>query len=223
MSMVVVVIWGRLCGQGAQRGVERAQERLGLLERGVVAGVLDHVQRPAEAGAGRLGDRQLHLEVVPAPDQGGGNHDPCQVRRRDRRQPQLRHEAAERGLLTGRACPVQGVGRQRLPALAQLLAQPVRVDEALPEEPVPGVLGWLLHEAVQGEPEAGCRLESVQAERVHQHQPRQSVGVGDREAGRDGAAEPMPHQCGWRRAGVLDQRAEPRDHMVGVQLAVSHL
>ena len=73
--------------------------------------------------------------------------------------PEARHEAAERGLLARRAGPVEGVRRQRLPALTQLLAQPVQIDEALPEETVAGVLGRLLHEAVQGEPEAWRRLE----------------------------------------------------------------
>ena len=46
--------WGLPFG----RGVQRLQERLGLVARRVVGAVLDHVQRPAVAGARRLGDPQ---------------------------------------------------------------------------------------------------------------------------------------------------------------------
>ena len=45
----------------------------------------------------------------------------------------------------------------------------------------------------------------------------------DGEAGRDGAAEQLPDQRGRRDAGPLDQRAEPRQHAVGVQRAVRRL
>ena len=69
--------------------------------------VLDHVQRPSVAGARGLGDRQRRREVVPPPDQGRGNGDPCQLRRRDRRHPELLHEA----VLTRPARSACGRGR----------------------------------------------------------------------------------------------------------------
>jgi hypothetical protein len=85
--------------------VKRAQERLGLLEGGVVTTVLDHVQRPAMLCAGTLGDAQPRLEVVPSVDQGRRNFDPCKVGLRNAPGAELRHEAAKRGPCGLRACP----------------------------------------------------------------------------------------------------------------------
>ena len=83
--------------------------------------------------------------------------------------------------------------------------------------------GRLREELAQGEPELRRRLELAEAERVHEHEPAQSVALVDGEAGRDGAAEQLPDQRGRRHAGPLDQLAEPREHALGVQRAVRHL
>ena len=69
----------------------------------------------------------------------------------------------------------------------------------------------------------GAGRNRPEPERVHQHQPAEPVAVVDGEAGRDRAAEHVPDQHGRRRAGPLDQLAEPREHAVGVQRAVGHL
>jgi hypothetical protein len=50
---------------------ERIQERIGLLDVGQVTGVVDHLQRPAERGAGRLGDREGQQPVAAAPQRSG--------------------------------------------------------------------------------------------------------------------------------------------------------
>lgn len=137
--------------------MERAQRRFGLFEEGVVAGVLDHVQRSAIAGARGLGDPHPGLEIVPPPDQGRGNGDVLEVRRRDQPHPELPHEAAESGPHVRRARPVERVCRERLPLLTHLLADAIKVDEALLEETVPRALGRSCHEADQSEREQQCR------------------------------------------------------------------
>ena len=212
MSMVVVVIGGPFPVAVPQRCGAR-QERFGLLDRRVVAGVVDHVQRPAEAGAGRLGDRQRHLEVVAAPDQGRRNGDPCQVRRRDRRHAELRHEAAERGLHR-RACgPGRGRRPPTAPTAAQLLRKPSRSTKHCRKSPSRVLLGRLLHEAVQREPELGAGSNGGQAERVHQHQPasRSPWATAKR------AAIAPPRPCPTRRAatGRCARSARPASASIG--------
>ena len=93
-----VHVAGPPSGRGFERLAERLQECLRLFDGRIVAGILDHVQRPSVAGARGLGDRQLRREVVAAPDQGRGNGDPRQLRRRDRGHPEQLHEAALSGL-----------------------------------------------------------------------------------------------------------------------------
>src|SRR5829696_2122507 len=132
---------------------------------GVVGAVLDHVQEPAVARARYLGDLQPRREVVPPPDQGRGNGDPCQVRRRDRRYPELLHEGAESGLYARCAGTVEVVRLERLPALAHPLAQTAQIERAVLPEVVVCALGRLREEVVQCEPEVRRWLEPIQAER----------------------------------------------------------
>jgi hypothetical protein len=109
-----------------------------------------------------------------------------------------------------------------LPALTHLIPHAVQVKGALLPETVVCVLGRLREEVGQGESKLLRRLERRQAERIREHQPTKPITLGAGEAGRDGAAENLPHQYGWRGAGLLDQLAEPRDHAIGVQGAVGH-
>jgi len=169
------------------------------------------------AGAGRLGHGQPHLEVLAAPDQGGGHGDAVQVGRWDRRHGQLRHEPAQGGGHGRGAGPVEGVGGQGGPAPAELPGQAVQVDEALAEQPVAGVGGRFLGEPAQGLPERRVGVEGGQAEAVHQHQPVQPVAVLDGEAGGHGPAQTSADQHRRPRAGPLEQLAQPGQHAVGVQ------
>ena len=199
--------------------MQRTQERFGLLDRGVVGGVLDHVQRPVVAGARGLGDGQPRREVVAPPDQGGGSGDPGEVRRRDRRRPELRHESAESGHHAWRAGTVDVVRLERLPLFTHPLAQAVQIERTVAPQTVVRVLGRLRQEVVQGEAELGRGLEPRQTERVHEHQPAEQVTLVGGEAGRDRATERIPHERWRRRAGALDQLTEPRDNALGVQFA----
>ena len=99
----------------------------------------------------------------------------------------------------------------------------VQIEGASPPETVVRVLGRLRDEFGQGQPELRRRLERRQAERVDEHQPAEPIAALAGEAGGDGAAEDLPHQHGRRRAGALDQLAEPCEHAIGVERAVSHL
>ena len=68
-------------------------------------------------------------------------------------------------------------------------------------------------------PNVGRGLEGRQPERVDEHQPAEPVAVVGREAERDGAAERVADEHRRRRAGALDQLAEPGADPLGVQLA----
>ena len=76
--------------------------------------------------------------------------------------------------------------------------------------------------SVRASPNSGAGWNGARAERVDKHQLAEPVAVVAGEAGGDGAAENLPHQHRRRRAGVLDQLAEPREHAIGVQRAVGH-
>ena len=72
---------------------EHVDERLGLFEGGVVGGVLDDVQRPAERSAGRFGHAQRGGQVVATPDQRRRHGDAGQRVRRDLGDPRSRPSA----------------------------------------------------------------------------------------------------------------------------------
>ena len=93
----------------------------------------------------------------------------------------------------------------------------------MPPQTVVRVFGRFRDEFAQRLSEVGRRLERCQAERVHEHQRAELLAAFAGKAGRDSAAEQLPHQCRWRRAGVLDQLAEPRQHAFGVQQAITDL
>jgi hypothetical protein len=101
----------------AERGTQRFQERLRLLHGRIVADILDHVQRPAMAGADGLRDWQRRREIVPPPDEGRGNGNARQVGGRDCRYPELLHEAVLNGLQARCTGAIQVVRFDPLPPL----------------------------------------------------------------------------------------------------------
>ena len=62
-----------------ERGAERPEERLGLLDVRDVAGIVDDMQRPTELRARQLGNAERNHPVPPAPDQGHGDVDASEV------------------------------------------------------------------------------------------------------------------------------------------------
>ena len=140
------------------------------------------------AGAGRLGHRQPHLEVLAAPDRLVGTVMRSSSAGGIAGRAVFGHEPFEAARSPG-SRPGRGRSRHRRPALAQLPGQAVQVDEALAEQPVAGVgrsaprrsAAWPART-----PEPG---RTSQAEGAHQHQPQDPVAVPGGEAGRDRAAE----------------------------------
>ena len=91
------------------------------------------MERPPVAFAGSLGDPQAIRAVVPAPNQRGGNRDACEIVRRDPRDPEFTQQATG-SLRVGSTGPFEAIGKERLPALAQLVTQAIEIERALPHE-----------------------------------------------------------------------------------------
>ena len=200
----------------AEREAQRAQEGVRLLDRGIVGAVLDDVQRPAVAEARRLRDLEPRREIVPAPDQRGRDADPRRVVQRCR---EVGHQAAERAHGARRSRLLDVGGLERLPPLAHRLAHAVEVERAPAPQSLVRLLAGVCEEALERGAEGGGGLEGGQPERVHEHQAAEPVAVAGREAQRDRAAERVADEHRGRRAGALDQLAEPRADPLGVQLA----
>ena len=173
------------------RGVQRVQERLGLLD---AAGRRRSPRsRAAASRSGRSPPRRPRSRVArswrPQISVVG-----TAIRARSAggiaRQPELAHQRAERPCAPGVAGAVEVVGGERLPALAHPLAQAVEVERALAPQAVvraPRSVARGSASSASAEPRRG--LERGQAERVHEHEPAEPVAVVGGEAGRDRAAE----------------------------------
>ena len=99
-----------------------------------------------------------------------------------------------------------------------LLAQAVEVERAVAPEPVVRVLASAARgtRAARARTPARARTRLRPSASTSTSRPIRSPAVGG-EAGRDRAAERVPDQRRRRRAGALDQRAEPGDHALGVE------
>ncbi len=199
--------------RGAQRGPQRPPERLRLLGH-EVAGVLDHLQRPAVAGAGLLGDLQPHHPVLAPPDERGRDGDPRQLLGRDRLGPELPQHPAVGGPDARGAGAVQGVGLGRLPALAHHRPDPVGVHRHLPEETPLGALARPGDEPEQGQQDARGGAEPARLPAPTSTSRRHPVRVGDREPGGDGGPErgarPAPAAPGRSAGSSASSQASTR-------------
>ena len=200
------------------RTAARRRNASGCSTGGSSRGVLDHVQRPAVAGARRLGDPQRRREIVPPPDQGRGDGDPREVRRRDRGHAELARSGAQRGLRARRAGAVEVVaanGSQRSPICSR---RPSRSNAQRRQKRVVRVAGsGRATKRDQREPRSAAPGGTAQPERVHEHE-RLSRSLWS--AAKPAAMAP-PSTCAdqhrRRRACALDQLAEPREHAIAVQ------
>jgi hypothetical protein len=137
--------------------------------------------------------------------------------------PELRDEGAESGLHGRCACPVKGVGLERLPLLTQLLHQCVEIKRTQPHQAVVAVLVRRCHKASQGELEPRCWPERRQPEPVDEHQMGQLVAVAAGEPRGNSATHHPPDQHRRRGAGLPDQLTQPAQHVLGVERSISRL
>ena len=209
--------------RGGQRGPQRPPERLRLLDH-EVAGVLDHVERPAVAGAGRLGDPQPHHPVVATPDERGRDRDPGQLLGRDRLGPELPQHPAVGGPDARGAGTVQVVGLGRLPALAHHRLGPWPG----PPPPAGGSPAGCARSAGPGT--APGRAGRPARAGTGRGCPRPPAPAADTRSGwaiANRAAMEAPSEAPTSTGGAgqvsLDQRAEPGEHAGGVRWAVGQL
>ena len=191
-----------------------ADERLGLLDRRVVGAVLDHVQRPAVAGARRLGHLERRGQVVRGPRSArSGRAIRSSSSSGIAGSAEALHQRAERGHHARRARAVEVVGRERLPALAHPLAQRGRgrARSGATARRACARSGSARN-ACSAAPNSRRRLERPQAERVDEHETVEPVAVAGGEARRDRAAERVADERRRLGAGALDQLAEPVEH-----------
>ena len=201
----------------AERGAQRTQELVGLFDGRVVGSPVDHMQRPAVACAGVLGDREPGRQVVTAPNQAGRHGYRGQLTLGDRRDAELLHQGTDRGHHPRCAGPVDVVVLERVPVLSHTRTHAGQVERAVLPEQVVRVLVRLRQELIDGEAELGRGLEVDETEPVHEHQAAEPVPVGGREACPDRAAQRLPDEHGRLRAGAFDEQAEPFQHALGVQ------
>src|SRR5688572_31858857 len=140
-----------------ERGSKCLDECLGLFERRIVSGRLDHVKRPSVTRARGFRSCKTCCEVVPAPDQRRFGLDARELLARNRGNSELLHEL----LLLSRKALVSGaievVSLEALPGLAEPSSHAIEIEGAASPDAVMSfggrphhVLGQRSHELRSG-------------------------------------------------------------------------
>ena len=120
----------------SERRLQRRHERLRLLQCRVVCGVVDDVELPSKAPAGFFRDRQRRRSIVSTPDERRRHGDACKEVGRNRRRPELLHQAAQRRQTLWGIKAVEVVRLDEIPLLSHASPQRGEVEDTLVPEAV---------------------------------------------------------------------------------------
>jgi hypothetical protein len=193
---------------GAERVPQRIQKRVGPLDVGDVAGVVDHVQRPAEPGARSLGQAERDETVVPARQQRDRDSDAAELGVRDLLRPGL--DQLPHGPLDVRnprtASGIRAEGVQPLRVLPPGL---VEIEERPAIESLRVALGGAQSEPDCHDAESERHAVPADPRRSVDHQPAHEIAMRDCEPRGEAAVQGVRDHGGLLLARRAEQLAEP--------------
>ena len=200
---------------------QRARERLRALDGRVVGRAVDHVQRPAAAVAHRLGHGERRREVVAAPDRASwapairassaAGIAGTRTAPSARRAPPGRPACARAPRCTRRTAPTAHRARASGPGRARSAATARRASRG----PDPA------RNACSAAPNPGAGANGARPEGVDEHELRDAIGVGGREARGDRAAQRVPTSAGGAAHVCSISSASQRSTRCRVELGVA--